>query len=441
MAPVSPIRNKEDKATIPPTTNLYLQLKQLAIGEHWLSRYVPALILLLEALLCSAIIYFIPYTEIDWKAYMEQIGQYASGERDYTQIKGGTGPLVYPAAHVWIYYALWWITDHGRDILVAQRIFGVLYLGTLGVVLACYRRAKAPHYIFPMLVLSKRLHSIFVLRLFNDGFAVFFLWVAIYFFQRRIWTVGSMAYSWGLGIKMSLLLALPSIGIMLFLTKGVQGALKQAWLMAQLQIVIALPFFPTNAIGYLSKAFEFSRVFLFKWTVNWRFLGEEKFLSKEFSTTLLIGHVSTLVLFATTRWLRPAEKPLMDLIRSALKLEEPLGQRQHACSISISPNYIMTTILSATTIGMLFARSLHYQFYAYLAWATPFLLWRSGMHPVLQYALWGAQEWAWNVYPSTDMSSLTVVGIMFITVAAVWWGTRLDFVAPKGQGGVDKKGS
>ena len=73
---------------------------------------------------------------------MEQISQYASGERDYTQIKGGTGPLVYPAAHVWIYYALWWITDHGRDILVAQRIFGVLYLGTLGVVLTCYKRAK-----------------------------------------------------------------------------------------------------------------------------------------------------------------------------------------------------------------------------------------------------------------------------------------------------------
>lgn len=290
-----------------------------------------------------------------------------------------------------------------------------------------------------MLVLSKRLHSIFVLRLFNDGFAVFFLWVAIYFFQRRIWTIGSLAYSWGLGIKMSLLLALPSIGLMLFLVKGVQGALKQVWLMTQLQIVIALPFLPTNAIGYLNKAFEFSRVFLFKWTVNWRFLGEEKFLSKEFSITLLVGHISALVLFATTRWIKPAEKPILDLIRTTLKFEEPLGQRQHACSIAISPNYIMTTILTATTIGMLFARSLHYQFYAYIAWATPFLLWRSGMHPILQYALWGAQEWAWNVYPSTDMSSLVVVGVMLITVVSVWWGTRLDFVASKGQGSVEKK--
>lgn len=73
---------------------------------------------------------------------MEQVEQYDNGERDYTQIKGGTGPLVYPAAHVYIYWALYHITDKGTNILLAQRIFGVLYLGTLSIVMACYRRAK-----------------------------------------------------------------------------------------------------------------------------------------------------------------------------------------------------------------------------------------------------------------------------------------------------------
>jgi alpha-1,3-mannosyltransferase len=290
-----------------------------------------------------------------------------------------------------------------------------------------------------MLILSKRLHSIFVLRLFNDCFSVFFLWVAIYVFQRRIWTLGSMAYSWGLGIKMSLLLALPAIGVILFLARGVQASLKQAWLMAQLQIVIAFPFLPANAMGYLTKAFEFSRQFLFKWTVNWRFVGEDVFLSREFSVSLIMGHISALALFATTRWLRPAEKPIMELVGNALKWEEPLGKMQHAISIRISPNYILTTILTANAIGMLFARSLHYQFYAYIALATPFLLWRSGMHPILQYLLWAVQEWAWNVYPSTDSSSMVVVGSLFVTVASVWWGTRKDFVNPKGEGAASKK--
>lgn len=291
----------------------------------------------------------------------------------------------------------------------------------------------------PMLILSKRLHSIFVLRLFNDCFAVFFLWVAIYIFQRRLWTLGSMLYSWGLGIKMSLLLALPGIGIMLFMARGFQSSIKQLWLMTQLQVVLAFPFLPANWKGYLGRAFEFSRQFLFKWTVNWRFVGQETFLSKEFSIFLLVGHLGVLVLFATTRWLRPAEKPIRQLIRNALKWEEPLGNMQHAISVRISPNYILTTILTANTIGMLFARSLHYQFYAYIALAAPFLLWRSGLHPVLQYGLWAAQEWAWNVYPSTNLSSMAVVGILFVTLASVWFGTRNDFVNPRGEGGAAKK--
>ena len=290
-----------------------------------------------------------------------------------------------------------------------------------------------------MLILSKRLHSIFVLRLFNDCFAVFFLWCAIYVCQRRLWTLSSLTYSWGVGIKMSLLLALPALGVILFLSRGIGASIKQAWLMAQLQVIIAFPFLHAGPMLYLSRAFEFSRQFLYKWTVNWRFVGEDTFLSKEFSMALLVGHITTLVLFITTRWLRPAEKPITDIIWEALNFKEPLGKMQHAVSIRISPNYILTTILTAIAIGMLFARSLHYQFYAYIAWATPFLLWRSGMHPIVQYGLWAAQEWAWNVYPSTDISSIVVVGSLFLTVASVWWGTRKDFVVPRGDGAASKK--
>jgi alpha-1,3-mannosyltransferase len=290
-----------------------------------------------------------------------------------------------------------------------------------------------------MLILSKRLHSIFVLRLFNDCFAVFFLWVAIYFLQRRSWTTGSAIYSWGVGIKMSLILALPALGVILFLSRGIGPTIKQTWLMVQLQAVIAFPFLSPGPLLYFGRAFEFSRQFLYKWTVNWRFMGEETFLSREFSTALLVGHISTLLFFIATRWLRPAEKSIMEIVKTALNLREPLGQMQHACSVRISPNYILTTILTAMAVGMLFARSLHYQFYAYIAWATPFLLWRSGLHPILQYLLWTAQEWSWNVYPSTDISSMVVVASLFVTIASVWWGTRKDFVVPKGDGAASKK--
>jgi alpha-1,3-mannosyltransferase len=88
-------------------------------------------------------------TEIDWTAYMQQVTQYISGERDYTNIYGGTGPLVYPAAHVYIYDLLYRITSQGTDIPFAQIIFGILYLATLAVVMACYRNAKVCFFLLP----------------------------------------------------------------------------------------------------------------------------------------------------------------------------------------------------------------------------------------------------------------------------------------------------
>lgn len=74
---------------------------------------------------------------------MEQVSQYVSGERDYTKIEGGTGPLVYPAAHVYIYTGLYYLTGEGRDIFLAQQLFAILYLATLVVAMACYWQAKA----------------------------------------------------------------------------------------------------------------------------------------------------------------------------------------------------------------------------------------------------------------------------------------------------------
>ncbi|KAI4204223.1 MAG: hypothetical protein LQ346_001638 [Caloplaca aetnensis] len=276
------------------------------------TRWLYPLLIAADACLCALIIVKVPYTEIDWEAYMQQISQYLDGERDYTLIKGGTGPLVYPAAHVYIYSILYKLTDGGKNILLAQAIFAWLYLGILSVVMACYRKAKAPPYIFPLLILSKRLHSIFLLRLFNDCFAVGFLFIAIYAYQHRIWTVGSVAYSFGVGTKMSLLLAGPAVGILLLQALPLRRALNAVFLMAQVQVTIAWPFIPVNPLGYLTRAFELSRVFLYKWTVNWRFLDEKIFLSREFAIALAAANVALLTLFVATRWLKPSRQSITE---------------------------------------------------------------------------------------------------------------------------------
>lgn len=100
----------------------------------------------------------------------------------------------------------------------------------------------------------------------------------------------------------------------------------------------------------------------------------------------------------------------------------------------VTPDFILTTFLTAIITGCLCARSLHYQFYAYIAWSTPFLLWRSGLHPVLVYVVWAAQEWAWNVYPSTDVSSIIVVSTLAIATLSAWFGGYREPAITKDKG-------
>ena len=149
---------------------------------------------------------------------MEQVSLYIYGERDYTLIKGSTGPLVYPAAHVYIYTFFHQLTDEGRDIFLGQIIFAFLYIVGLVAVMLCYRQSGAPPYLFPLLALSKRLHSVFVLRLFNDGIAALVMWAVILHFQQRKWTTGVILWSLGVAIKMTLLLLAPAITVILMLS-------------------------------------------------------------------------------------------------------------------------------------------------------------------------------------------------------------------------------
>lgn len=55
-------------------------------------------------------------TEIDWVAYMQEVEGVANGTLDYLELRGDTGPLVYPGGFVGVFSALYWLTDRGADI-------------------------------------------------------------------------------------------------------------------------------------------------------------------------------------------------------------------------------------------------------------------------------------------------------------------------------------
>ncbi|KAF4549069.1 ALG3-like protein [Elsinoe fawcettii] len=393
-------------------------------NDPWHTIWLCPLLLLANAVLTAGVIWKIPYTEIDWTTYNQQIALYLSGERNYAKITGSTGPLVYPAMHVHIYRLLHSVTSQGADVRLAQIIFAALYLATLAVVMQCYRLSRVPPWVYPLLILSKRLHSIYVLRLFNDCFAVFFLWACIYLLQTGRYRAGALAYSLGLGVKMSLLLALPAVGFVLYMAQGAGGALGSAVVMVQYQVLVAWPFVAKFPREYIGRAFEFGRRFEWKWTVNWRWVGREVFEDERFATALLAGHVVVLGSFVVGKWMRHAGVGVGEVVGSLLR---PMsGAKMKTIQAKVTPEFVLTSILTANVIGMLFARSLHYQFYSWLVWGTPYLLWRSGQSPLAVVGAWVGQEVAWNIYPSTRNSSMIVVIWLAAQVYGSWMAPPVE---------------
>jgi alpha-1,3-mannosyltransferase len=58
----------------------------------------------------------------------------------------------------------------------------------------------------------------------------------------------------------------------------------------------------TATLYRYSTAFEFSRQFVYYWSVNFKFVPEEVFLSKPFALGLLTAHLVALLALAHRRW-------------------------------------------------------------------------------------------------------------------------------------------
>ncbi|KAI8604399.1 ALG3 protein-domain-containing protein [Dissophora ornata] len=380
---------------------------------------LAGLLLLGEILLNLVIIKKIPYTEIDWIAYMQEVSGYLKGETDYMKLRGDTGPLVYPAGFVYVYSALYYLTDLGTDILKGQWIFMGLYLLTLGVVFSIYATDKTiSPYVLILVCLSRRLHSIYVLRLFNDPVAMFFLYAATLAFLHRRWTLSSTLFSLAVSVKMNILLFFPAFGFLTWQTQGVVGTIAQLIIMVLIQVLLSLPFTLHHPESYLRKAFEFSRVFQYKWTVNWKFLDEKTFLSEDVAKLLLTGHLVVLFAFVFFRWSR-SEGGIVPVVLRGLTASKTVLSI-HARYMKA--NHVLTLLFTSNFIGIVFARSLHYQFYAWYCMTLPYLLWQTRLPIVVRLVLLGSIEWSWNVFPATAQSSGVLMVSHVTILAALWFG-------------------
>ncbi|KAG7666070.1 ALG3 [[Candida] subhashii] len=288
------------------------------------TRIVIPLVVCLASILTKVIIAKIPYTEIDFKTYMQQIELINDGEILYEDIYGDTGPIVYPAGFVHIYQWIYWLANNGEDIPTVQQAFGYLFVITLILVIASYSMCNdIPPWCYYLLLLSKRLFSIYVLRLFND-----------------CWTTACMV--------------------------GVVVILQQA--------------------SYWYKTSELA----------------------SFLLCLVAGD------------LKVAGKSLYHLIKDGFNYKNTISKTNMFINPNMGPQLILLVMSTTNVIGVLFSRSLHYQFLSWYAWQLPFLLFSMGINVYFGVLIWFAHEWCWNVFPSTKQSSGALIAILSIVLVGVW---------------------
>ncbi|PIN18091.1 Mannosyltransferase [Handroanthus impetiginosus] len=386
-------------------------------------------VLVADAVLVSLIISYVPYTKIDWDAYMSQVSGFLGGETDYSKLEGDTGPLVYPAGFLYIYSAIQYVT--GGQVYLAQIFFGLLYMVNLGLVLLIYLKTDAlPWWALCLVSLSKRVHSIFVLRLFNDCFATTLFHAALVSFLYQRWHLGLIIFSGAVSVKMNVLLYAPPLLILLLKAMDISGVISAGVGAALVQILLGLPFLLSRPVAYISRAFNLGRVFIHFWSVNFKFVPEQVFVSRGFALFLLAAHLILLAIFAHYRWCRH-EGGLFSLLNSKLvqmKLKIShlssfplrLFSSQNSNLRVLRSEHIVTTLFVGNFIGIVCARSLHYQFYSWYFYSLPYLLWRTPFSTWLRLILFVTVEFCWNVFPSNVYSSLLLLGAHLIILGGLW---------------------
>ena len=147
-----------------------------------------------------------------------------------------------------------------------------------------------------------RVRTLTVLHLFNDPIAVLFLHAAVNMFLDNRWTLGSVFFSLGVSVKMNILLFAPALLCLYLNQLSVSGTILQLTICAFVQLLLAAPFLAADPVAYLASAFNLTRSFLHRDSVNFAFLSRELFLSRGLHSTLLAAHIFALAYLASTFW-------------------------------------------------------------------------------------------------------------------------------------------
>ncbi|KAL3794030.1 LOW QUALITY PROTEIN: hypothetical protein HJC23_008918 [Cyclotella cryptica] len=410
-------------------------------------------------------------------SYMQEVSAYQNGELDYVNIRGDTGPLVYPAGFLYLYSWLKSLAsdaaaavgkasmESGEDFLgldgstspIALRkiqwVFVVMYLVNSAVVMALYQRVLSgmrqrqqqrdeQNLPFSALVwawriamgitfLSKRIHSIFVLRLFNDAPAMLLLNLSMYLVACcDAWALGRVVFAFD---QFECVMFTPGLLLLLLQRNGsLLRTIRHLAIYAVVQIVLGWPFLSTYPVSYIKKAFEFDRVFFFKWTVNWKFLPEELFVSTMWALVLLSCHLGTLAWLATKWWNASMTQRGRAKTREWMCWTSKNDSNNNSLLAKLSPEYLVYTFICPN--ASLSILLLVLTFPAAVALDFPTMGTDTSCSKMMAFslivstiAIFGV-KYAFNVYPATKTSSVVLeisVVVSNAVVRRVQWRGRM----------------
>lgn len=459
------------------------------------TRITYPLIACIASIITKIIIKKVSYTEIDYTTYLQQIDKVNAGELNYANIYGDSGPIVYPAGFVTVYQYIQWLC--GDNVEQAQYVFGYCFTAT--VALACFVYAQiwdlAPWPIYLFLA-SRRLLSIYVLRMFNDCWTTICMVGVVLLLQQAaafkevdkkreiavvseqkksggggdegkknknnkngeekvvrevvkgspwldisflLTIIAADLYSIAISIKMNALLYMPAFLIITYFLND-ENLIKfiiVVTIIPLVQILVGWRFLllmfddelaRTIRWNYITHAFNFGRQFLYKWTVNWKFLPETIFTSPQFRHILLVLHIVILGIFTFTRFLNSKiiGKTIPQLIKDAFIPRSTISPQNVFLNKLIAPQLIFYIMAITNLIGILCSRSLHYQFLAWYAWTLPALL-HLNFPVYVGVPIWFVHEWCWNVFPATALSSAVLVTVLISILVASWWNFEAWF--------------
>lgn len=374
-------------------------------------------------------VWAVQFTNIDWSAYMSQVQQSwpVGSELRYTALHGDTGPLVYPAGFVYLYSALHWLTAAGTLLLNAQLLFALLHSlsSALHALIALLCSPSLSLTALVPLVLSRRLASLHVLRLFNDCPAALLSAASLLAASLSFLPLATLLLALAVSVKMSALLYLPAFALLLWSRLGFPRAALHGAAFVALHVALGWPFLMHDARAYLSRAFELTRVFQHRWSVNYAFVPPDIFVMPAFSVALLVLHVTLLLLFAQTRWLRSVGG-FAGLLKGR--------------TADVTTRQVVRMMLESNFIGVICARTLHYQFYCWYFHTLVVLLLLLPLHLsrvslVIRLAIVACVELVFNVYPPSQPLSIALHVCHFFALGLIYNDGRGDF----SSGGKSKK--